>query len=122
MPSNTTIRPWSFLKTLLLSYSITVILLVCFAFLMYQMKLGAAQAAWGVMVIYLIACAAGGFLTGKRMGSRRLFWGLVSGTLYFVVLLLLSLIVGGGLQGELKDVLSVFAACLAGSAVGAAIS
>ena len=122
MNSNPSIRPWDFLKTLLLSYILTALLLAGLAFLMYRMKLGASQAAWGVTVIYLLACAVGGFLTGKRMGSRRLLWGLVSGALYFVVLWLLSLAVGGGLQGELREILTVLATCLAGSAVGAVIS
>lgn len=122
MNSNTSINPWSFLKTLLISYGMTAVLLLGLAFLMYQMKLGAEQASWGVMVIYLLSCAVGGFLTGRRMGSRRLIWGLVSGALYFVVLLVLSLAMGGGLQGEAQEILTVLAACLAGSAVGAVVS
>lgn len=119
---NTTIHPWNFIKTLLLSYGMTAVLLTGLAFLMYQMKLGAAQASWGVTVIYLLACAVGGFLTGKRVGSRRLLWGLVSGGLYFVILWMLSLILGGGMQGEMQELLTALAACLAGSAVGAFLS
>ncbi len=122
MNSNEAIHPWSFLKTLLISYTLTAVLLVGLAFLMYRMKLGAAEATWGVMVIYLVSCAVGGFLTGRRVGSRRLFWGLVSGGLYFVVLLVLSLVLGGGLQGGIQQIMTVLAACLAGSAVGAFIS
>ncbi len=122
MDSNEMMRPWGFLKTLLISYGVTLLLLAGLSFLMYRMKLGAAQASWGVMVIYLVSCAVGGFLTGKRAGSRRLLWGLVSGGLYFVVLLILSWVLGGGLQGELQEILTVLAACLAGSAVGAVVS
>ncbi len=122
MHSNTTIHPWSFLKTLLLSYGMTVVLLVGLTLVMYRMKLGAAQADWCVTVIYLLTCGVGGFFTGRRVGSRRLLWGLVSGTLYFAVLLILSLVIGGGMQGEGKEVLTALAACLAGSAVGAFFS
>lgn len=122
MNGNTVIRPWDFLKTLLLSYGMTVLLLLGLSFLMYQMKLGAKQAAWGVMVIYLLTCAVGGFLTGRRVGSRRLLWGSLSGVLYFLVLFLLSLGMGEGLQGDMREVLTALAACLAGSAIGAVIS
>ena len=122
MNSEMAVSPWGFVKTLLISYGMTALLLAGLAFLMYRMKLGAAQATWGVTVIYLFACAVGGFLTGKRMGNRRLLWGLVSGGLYFVVLLVISLAMGQGLQGETREILTVLACCLAGSAVGAVIS
>ena len=117
-----TIRPRSFLKTLLISYALTGLLLFGLTFLMYRMRLGANEANWGVMVSYLVSCAVGGFLTGRRVGSRRLLWGLVSGGFYFAVLLLLSLLLGGGIQGESRQIMTVLAACLAGSAIGAFIS
>ena len=84
MNSNVALHPWGFLKTLLISYVLTALLLGGLAFLMYRAKLGATEAAWGVMVIYLVACAVGGFLTGRRVGTQRLLWGLLSGVLYFV--------------------------------------
>ena len=111
-----------YIKTLLISYGLTVILLLGLTFLMYQMKLGAAEASWGVTVIYLLACAVGGFLTGRRVGNRRLLWGMVSGMLYFAVLLMLSLVIGGEIQTEGRQLLTILATCLAGSAVGAFIS
>ena len=122
MRTNTMFRPWDLLKTLLLSYGLTVVLLLGFSFLMYRMRLSAAQAAWGVDVIYLLACGLGGFLTGKRAENRRLIWGLASGVLYFVVLLFLSWIADGGIQGGFREILTVFGVCLAGSAVGAFVS
>ena len=122
MNSSVANHPGSFLKTLLISYLLTVILLAGLSFLMYQAKLGATEATWGVRVIYLITCAVGGFLTGRRVENRRLFWGLLSGGIYFAVLLVLSLLIGGGIQQEIRQILSVLAACLAGSAVGAFLS
>ena len=122
MNSNVANHPGSFLKTLLISYLLTVILLAGLSFLMYQAKLGATEATWSVRVIYLITCAVGGFLTGRRVENRRLFWGLLSGGIYFAVLLVLSLLIGGGIQQEIRQILSVLAACLAGSAVGAFLS
>ena len=122
MNSYVTNHLWNYLKTLLISYVLTVLLLGGLTFLMYRAKLGAAEAGWGVTVIYLFACAVGGFLTGRRVGNRRLFWGLLSGGLYFIVLLFLSLWMGNGLQGELRQIVTVLATCLAGSAVGAFLS
>ena len=122
MNSNGMQSVWGYIKTVVISYAVTAILLAGLAFLMYQMKLGASQAEWGVTVICLFACALGGFLTGRRVGSRRLLWGMVSGALYFMVLLMLSLLVGGGIHGEGSQIGTVLATCLAGGAVGAFIS
>lgn len=122
MNSNGMQSVWGYIKTVVISYAVTAILLAGLAFLMYQMKLGASQAEWGVTVICLFACALGGFLTGRRVGSRRLLWGMVSGALYFMVLLVLSLLVGGGIHGESSQIGTVLATCLAGGAVGAFIS
>ncbi|MCI8401968.1 MAG: TIGR04086 family membrane protein [Lachnospiraceae bacterium] len=122
MNPNPAINPGRFLKTLLLSYAVTVVLLFLLAFIIYKMKLNASQASMGVTLIYLISCAMGGFITGKQMRSRRLLWGLLSGALYFSVLLLLSLATGSGFSWDMKNLMTVMASCLAGSAAGAFIS
>lgn len=122
MNSNVALHPWGFLKTLLISYILTALLLGGLTLLMYRAKLGASEAAWGVKVIYLLTCAVGGYLTGRRVGSRRLLWGLLSGVLYFVVLAIVSLLMGAGFQGEGRQIMTVLVACLAGSAVGAFLS
>ena len=118
MNSNSAIHPWGFLKTLLISYGLTVILLLGLTFLVYSMKWSASQTGWGIMVIYALSCGVGGFLTGKRMGNRRLLWGLLSGVLYFLVLLVLS-VLAGGMPEALSRIFKALAACLAGSIVGA---
>ena len=122
MNPNSTVNPMRFVKPLAASYIVTVLLMFLLAFVLYKMKLSSSQASLGVTAIYLLSCAVGGFITGKQMRNRRLLWGLLSGALYFAVLLLLSLAVSGGLQGDLKNMVSVLAPCLIGSAAGAVIS
>lgn len=122
MDTNISVNPIRFVKTLLISYAVTVVLLFLFALILYKMKLSGAQASMGVTVIYLISCGLGGFITGKQMRSRRLLWGLLSGALYFTILFLLSMLSGGGLSADLKNMFTVLGTCLAGSAAGAIIS
>ena len=74
------------------------------------------------MLIYFLSCALGGFIAGKKMGSRRLLWGIASGLIYFAVLFILSLAVGSGLRGDMQGILTALAACLGGGAVGAFLS
>lgn len=122
MDTNISVNPIRFVKTLLISYAVTVILLFLFALILYKMKLSGTQASIGVTVIYLLSCGLGGFITGKQMRTRRLLWGLLSGVLYFTVLFLLSMLSGGGLSADLKNLFTVLGTCLAGSAAGAIIS
>ncbi len=119
---NSTTNPGILLKTLLLSYVVTAVLMFVLAFVLYKMKWSSSQASWGIMLIYLLSCALGGFIAGKRMRSRRLLWGIASGLLYFAVLFLLSLAVGSGLRGDMQGTLTVLAACLGGGAAGAFLS
>ena len=49
-------------SALLVSYGITVALLLALAFLLYKMKLQPTQVGVGVVAIYILASMAGGFL------------------------------------------------------------
>ena len=108
-------------KSLLLSYGLTVLLLTALAFVMYQMKLSIDLATWGTTAICFLSCGLGGVLVGKQVGNRRFLWGLLSGVLYFCVLLILSWILGDNNVpwGEMARALAI---CLVGSMVGAVLS
>ena len=63
-------------KAVLLTYVITALLLLLFAFLSLQFQLDAGQIGIGILCIYGIACLAGGWYGAGKAGKRRLFWGL----------------------------------------------
>ena len=87
------------LKTLLFSYILTAVLLALLAFLLYKLGLNEKIVSIAIIVIYVAATFFGGFVTGKRMGNRRFFWGLLMGAAYFLVLAAVSFCVGkGGIQ------------------------
>ena len=113
-------RGW--VRTMLASYGLTVLLILGIAFLMYRFK--GSGSMWGVSVyaIYLLSCGLGGYLTGRRIGSKRLLWGVVFSLLYVVVLGLLSWVIGDGWQGTAGGFGIVLGVCLAGGAVGAILS
>ena len=116
------IKPMQLVKNLFLSCAVTVVLLFALAFILYRMKLGVSQVSWGITLIYVLACMLGGFLTGRQVKTRRLLWGLLSGFLYFAVLLILSLAAGGSVSMQTGGILRVLAACLGGGALGAFVS
>ena len=87
------------LKALIAAYIMTGILLVALSFALCMLGLSENATELGVILIYLLSCATGGFFAGKCMETRRLLWGIVLGFLYVLVLVIVSLIARGGLDG-----------------------
>ena len=110
------------LKSLLFSYLLTGILLVLSAFALYKLRLKESQVVIVVNVIYIITCLLGGFLMGKGIRQRRFFWGFLLGALYFLVLFLVSTVMGKGLTGDIRQILTTLAVCAFSGTVGGMMS
>ncbi len=78
-------------KSLLFSYILTALLLALLAFLLYKLGLDEKSVSISMIAIYVVCTFFGGFIMGKKTGSRRFLWGLLTGTLYFLVLAVVSL-------------------------------
>lgn len=113
---------WGWIKTLLISCLMSVILFFLCAFILYQMKGTTETASKMVLGIYLISCLAGGFLNGKRVGKQRLVCGLVTGVLYFLVLFLVSWTFRSSDTGVMSGLLAPVIVCLGGGIVGSILS
>ena len=65
---------------------------------------------------------SGGFIIGKLMKVRRFFWGLSLGVVYFALLLLITLGVYKGLNGDGANLITTFILCAGGGMAGGMIS
>ena len=101
----------NFLKSLLISYIISGLLLFLLAFLMLRIDLPGAIVNGGIVVIYILSCLVGGFLMGKNSEQRRFVWGLVTGVLYFLVLLTISTVMNTFTGMDTSRLLSAFFIC-----------
>lgn len=110
------------LKSLLASYAITGMMLLVLAFLLYKMDLDEKAVSAGIIAIYVTATVIGGIVIGKMAGSRRFVWGMLSGALYFALLLLITLGVYRTLDGSMTNFVMTFLLCVAGGTVGGMIS
>ena len=110
------------LKSLLFSYILTGVLLAVLAFLLYKMGLDEKIVSIAIIVIYVAATFFGGFVTGKKMGSRRFWWGLVMGGAYFLILTVVSLCVGKGNIQIGNSFFTTFALCAGGGMLGGMLS
>lgn len=106
------------LRSLLLSYILTGILLLVLSFALYKFHLKESQISMAVNAIYIITCLLGGILAGKAIRQRKFFWGLVLGLVYFGVLLLVSYLMNRGLNGNMNQVLTVMGMCAGSGTIG----
>ena len=84
------------LEGLVFSYIITGLLLLLISFLMLKLELSSAVISAGINIAYIISSLSGGFFIGKKMEQKKFIWGLIIGALYFIILLLVSLIMNSG--------------------------
>ena len=110
------------LKALLFSYAITGVLLMILAFAVYRLELGERIVTIGIKGIYLMAAFAGGLTTGKQVKTRRFIWGMITGGLYFVLLLLITVGIYRAFHGSTADILMTFGICAGGGMAGGMIS
>ena len=110
------------LRSLLISYVLSGILLAALAFALYKFRLKEGQIRIGVNAVYIITCLAGGLIMGKSIRQRRFFWGLTLGLVYFLVLLAVSFLLNKGLNGTMNQILTTMAICAASGTIGGMIS
>lgn len=110
------------LKSLLFSYILTGVLLAVLAFVLYKVGLSEKAVSAAIIVIYVAATFFGGFVTGKRMGSRKFFWGLLMGGAYFLILAAVSFVVGKGDMQIGSSFFTTLALCAGGGMLGGMLS
>ena len=110
------------LRSLLVSYILSGILLAVLAFALYQLRLKEGPVNIMVYVIYFIACFLGGRTAGKGIRQRRFFWGLLSGLAYFLVLFVVSWIMNKGGAMDMQRSLTVMGICAVGGTLGGMLS
>ena len=117
-----TLAPRRLIRSLIVSFLLSLLMMAGLAFLLYRFRLGEAQITAGIYAVYLISCLFGGFLAGKAMKTRRFLWGLLSGLLYFLFLFILSVLQESGISAEPSSVLTVLGICAASGMTGGMIS
>jgi len=110
------------LKCLLLSYLLTTAFLLLLALLLYRFGLSEKIVSVSIIAIYIVVTFLAGFLTGKREGNRKFLWGLLMGSLYFLILIIVSLIVNHSLSGISGNFFTVLILCAGSGMLGGMVS
>lgn len=110
------------LKSVILSYIFTAVLLLLISFIMYKLDPPETVARAGVILTYILSCFAGGFMMGKQVLKRQFLWGMVLGLVYFILLFIVSLLLGHVILTKLPSVLTVLLMCALGGTLGGMLS
>ena len=110
------------LKCLLFSYILTGGLLMLLALMVYRFGLSEKTVSAVIVFIYIGATFFAGFVTGKKQKTRKFMWGLLMGVLYFMVLVILSLVVNHSFKDVASNFFSVLALCAGSGMLGGMLS
>ena len=106
------------LKALLASYIMTGGMLLLLALLLYRFSLSEKIVSISIIIIYVVASFLAGSIAGKRAETRKFLWGLLMGILYFLVLVVVSLLVNHSLKDVATNFFTVLILCAAGGMLG----
>lgn len=110
------------LKSLLVSYIITGVLLLLLAVALYKFELNEKAVSAAIVAVYIIATLLGGIVIGKFARVRRYLWGLGLGIGYFALLLLITLGVYRTLNGDAANMVTTLILCAGGGMAGGMLS
>lgn len=109
-------------KTLLVCYVITALILLVLSFVMYKLNPPSAVISVGIVITYIVSCFVGGYLLGSVKKEKRFLWGIGIGVVYFAIILIVSLVLGKDTFGNMGSTISVFCMCALGGMLGGMIS
>ena len=112
----------SALLILVLSYVLTACLLLLLAFILYKFRISESIVNIAVIVIYISVTFAAGFIAGKYYKVKKFLWGLVLGSVYFLILVLVSLIGGVSDAVSGSGVVTTWILCAGGGMLGGMLS
>ncbi len=103
-------------------YLVTFLGIVIIALLLLFFQVSEDVVDIGIIVIYILACLCAGFIIGKRTKTKKFLWGFVSGGIYFILLLVISLIIQNPMENIGNDLLTVLWICVGSGTLGGMIS
>ena len=109
-------------KILLFMYFLTALFLVGLTFLLMKMQLTEQSVNLGIIIIYVVVGFVGGFIAGKRMKTKKFFWGMILGITYFFVLVAGSFFFHKGIGMVTEKIITTMILCMASGMIGGMVS
>lgn len=110
------------MKCMLAAYLLTAGLLLLLALMLYRFGLSEKVVSICIILIYIAVTFLAGFIAGKRAGEKKFIWGLVMGCVYFLILMVVSIIVNRGIEEPVSRMVTVFMLCSGSGMLGGMLS
>ncbi len=109
-------------RIFLFMYGMTAVLLFLLAAFAQRMQLDEGKLSIGIGMIYVISCFLGGFLAGKILKTKKFLWGLLLGSIYVLLIAVISLIAGEGMNSSPAGAAWNILLCILGGTLGGMIA
>ncbi|MCI9537480.1 MAG: TIGR04086 family membrane protein [Eubacterium sp.] len=106
------------LKSILVAYVLTAVVLLVLSFIMYKCKMSMAGANGGILFTYVISCLAGGFLFSGGLEEKRYLGGGLLGLVYFAVVYCVSAVWNQSVAAQMPGMLTAFLVCIFSGMLG----
>ncbi|MCH5251837.1 MAG: TIGR04086 family membrane protein [Lachnospiraceae bacterium] len=106
------------IKGVVLAYGISAVLLVILAFLMFQWDISEGVVRGGIIFAYVFSCFISGMVVSSHHTGRKYLWGLLMGAIYYIILLITSMICNRALFMNIPGILPALFLCLFGGMLG----
>lgn len=113
------VKGFQIVKTLIVAYVITAVLLLLTAFGLFRFDLSDWQITAAIVITYALSCFAGGYILAKAQKNKRMLWGMAFGILYLGVLAAASFLLGKGAGTDVAALIKAAAICLIAGGAGA---
>lgn len=110
------------MKCMLFAYLLTAGLLLLLALMLYRFGLSEKAVSVCIIIIYIAVTFLAGFIAGKKAGEKKFLWGLVMGSIYFLILTAVSFIVNKGAVQDMGNLCTVFLLCGGSGMLGGMLS
>lgn len=105
-------------KGVVAAFLLSAIILIVLAFLLYRFDVSESVVRGGIIAAYVFSCFIGGMVVSKRQKGKRYLWGILAGVLYYVIILVVSMIVNQKIFVNIPGVVSTGVLCILGGMLG----
>ncbi|ROR25258.1 putative membrane protein (TIGR04086 family) [Mobilisporobacter senegalensis] len=110
------------IRALLFSYILTIIILLILSLLVYKADISSGTIRIGIILSYILSTFLGGLIIGKGVGEKKYLWGMGVGILYFLLILIVSIVLNKSNFSGSASMITVFIMCTLGGTLGGMLS
>ena len=107
---------------LIVSYLVSGAGLLLLALLLLKYQLDERKVSAGILAVYILSGLSGGIYMGKTAERKRYLWGMILGSIYWGILMLLTIFSGAGTGSGVKGAFLTLLICAGSSTLGAMVT